>query len=713
MTRRRLLFFLIIIAAALCSYASCITGEFVFDDIPLIVENHLIKDVGNIPEILGLTGKLPYYRPVRMVSYALDYRLFGLDPRGYHVTNIVLHLATAWLVFLVVLHLARDDIIALSAALLFTVHPVNTESVAYISGRRDLLSTLFYMLGFYLFLRYRATRKALLYPGIIAAFLLALGSKEMAATLPAVFLTYDIVVHFNKTSISRSLSHMLVRLFAAAGTVVRKYALFYAPFVIAACAFLYFKAVVHPPSHGLTYYGGHVWTNFFTVARVIVHYLKLFLVPVTLNADYSFNAFPVTLSVWDIRAWGACAIVSACIWWAIKMLGHSRMLFFALMWFFITLLPVCHIIPHHELLAERYLYLPGIGIFFLGSTLVYNLVHTKSPRVFVALVLIIAVLFSARTVKRTGDWENGRTLWEKTVITAPGCARAWNNLGSEYYKENNHEKAQHCYDRAITIKQDYPDPYHNLGNIAADQNRFDKAIDFYKKAYTYAHPGIKPRLLNSWGVLYNRTGKIDIAEHLFLRALAHDPFFSEALSNLAAVLLSKGRYPAARKALIRALNRDPLSFEAYNNLGVLYKKEGNFSMAAAAFETAIRLNPDFMEAHYNRGNAFKAQGLYDQALHSFHHCLSLNPDRKKQALIYTNMGSIYIKKGTYDTAIQSLDRALACDPRLALPHLNLASIYLYRKKSPEKALFHLKKTLELDPDIAQAEAVRKKIARLQ
>jgi dolichyl-phosphate-mannose--protein O-mannosyl transferase len=150
--------FLVLICFSLLAfllYANSLKNEFVFDDIPLIVKNYQIRQLANIPELLGLGRTGSYYRPLRIVSYAIDYHFFQLNPQGYHLSNILLHSITAWLVFLALYSLSNNYTIALAAALLFIVHPIQTDSVTYLAGRRDILSSLFYLLGFYLFIRYR------------------------------------------------------------------------------------------------------------------------------------------------------------------------------------------------------------------------------------------------------------------------------------------------------------------------------------------------------------------------------------------------------------------------------------------------------------------------------------------------------------------------------------------------------------------------------
>ena len=199
---------LVILALTLLSYANSVRNQFVFDDIYLIATNPHIKGVQRIPNLLGFGKQKVFYRPVRTVTYALDYTLNknlwhffggyegydkGLNPLGFHISNIAYHLITSLLVFLVIGRLAGSPRIAFFAASLFALHPVHTDSVTYLSGRRDILCALFFLAGFYFFLCYRKTAHFKFVIATFLAYLLSLGSKEMGVTLPALFLGYDFV----------------------------------------------------------------------------------------------------------------------------------------------------------------------------------------------------------------------------------------------------------------------------------------------------------------------------------------------------------------------------------------------------------------------------------------------------------------------------------------------------------------------------------------
>ena len=707
--------FLVLICFSLLAfllYANSLKNEFVFDDIPLIVKNYQIRQLANIPELLGLGTTGSYYRPLRIVSYAIDYHFFQLNPQGYHLSNILLHSITAWLVFLTLYSLSKNFTIALAASLLFIVHPIQTDSVTYLAGRRDILSSLFYLLGFYLFIRYRKKPTVLLLSAIFLSYALAVSSKEMAVTLPALCFVYDFMESYAalpkiKTNAQDPLLKRIVVCMLQLG---KRRVFFYSILLLGAAAFTYYKVAVMPPSLHPGYYGGTWATNFLTVSRIIMYYLKLLLFPITLNADYSYNAFPLTTYLLDFKAWASVLALCVIFWAGIKAFRYNRLITFSLAWFFITLLPVCHIIPHHELMAEHYLYLPSIGLFFLAGVTLYTWCRQKPPYLFFLIAGLLMVIFSMRTVDRNRDWKNAFTLWEKTIKTAPDCARALNNIGVEYYKLGEYDKARESYIKSLLLKPDFPDPYHNLGNMLADKKLFDLAIKCYQKAYSLCRPGDGKEILNSCAIACRSRGDLNDAKWLFSLALNCGPPYAEAHSNLGTVLLAEGNHDQALAELNKAVKIDPDVPEYHNNLGTVFRKTGLPAKAEQEFREAIRLNPDFMEAHNNLGNVLKDQGLYREAIDEFRRCIELKPD---SAEVFTNLGIVYRKADLIREAIDAFKQAIELNPALSLPHLQLALIYLSSEKDNEKALFHLKKTLELEPSLPQADSIRTKIAELE
>jgi len=659
----------LVMLVTLASYSNSLRNQFVFDDELVIVNNPRVRGVEKIPGLLGFGNKKAQYRPLRTISYAIDYTLnqklwkhlgryegwdAGLNPLGYHLANYVYHLLTTWLVFLVVFRLAASYRIAFLAAALFALHPVHTDSVTYISGRRDILVTLFYLAGFYYFLRYRQTGKVTFIIAALLSYLLSLGSKEMGVTLPALFLCYDLITHFPENV--RSVDGAYVK--ALARTVKKVLAqsrYLYSLIFLGALSFSYYKVFITSPSYKTTYYGDSMITTFLTVGKILVHYIKLLVYPVRLNADYSFDAFPLSSSFLEPATAGAFVVLGVIGYLVLRLVITHRMAAFGVIWFFVTLLPVCHIFPHHELLAEHYLYLPSVGFCLLAGYLVDGLLENRKYRSPVyASCILVALLFSLRTADRNRDWKDAFTLWQKTVKTAPQCARAQVNLGNAHYKQGRLDESILAYKQGLTIRPQYVKGYINLGEAYLTMKKFDEAIEQQKKALALnpnsaeGHAGL--------GAAYLEKGMLDEAISELEQALAIKPYYAVAHANLCAAYQVTDRFDEAITECTRALGMNPTLTIAYINLGVAYGKKGLLDQAITEFDRALRTNPDSVDAYYYRAVAHDEKGMLDEAIADFKKALTFSPNSVNARF---KLAMVYNKKGMSDEANAQFKEAFA------------------------------------------------------
>lgn len=535
---------LAVLVAILIVYSNALQTEFVFDDHTMIVTRQSLRDSGALPAIFTSRklGGLAY-RPLRMASYWLDYRLFGLDPMGYHLSNLLLHAATS-VAALVVARRLLPFRAALFAALLFAVHPIQTESVTYISGRRDLLCGLFVLLGCYAFLRYRDQGGVRWLGFAGGAFLLGLLSKEMAVTLPLLLLAFDVV---------KAPEQGLWRRIIA--TLRRDWWLYLVP-VGAGIAFgLYIVIGLHA-SRQAEYYGGSLAMTLLTTARVFVHYLKLLVFPATLTADYSYNAFPVTTSWADPNAWLALIILGLVLLGLIRLASTNHVAAFGGLWFFIALLPVAQLIPHHELMAEHYLYLPSFGLFLMIGALMAPLSQkgTGTALAHTACLLILALL-GVRTLVRNQDWKDDLTLWTKTVQTAPEAARARDNLGRAYIRRGLDALAERQFEEAVRIKPDEPSFHDNLGLALFRQGKLADAESQLRTALQ-GNPQLVSAHMNL-GLTLLKAGRVEEAEAEFHEALRIRPTVAMAWEYLGRIRLQAGRPQEARTMIEKAIQFDP------------------------------------------------------------------------------------------------------------------------------------------------------------
>ncbi|HRZ87450.1 MAG TPA: tetratricopeptide repeat protein, partial [bacterium] len=433
-TNRRgsLILCLILVAlAAICVYANTVGSDFVWDDNGLVVDNPLIRSWSSIPRFFcqGINSRPDegsyFHRPLQMISYTLDYSLWGLRPAGYHITSILLHAAAAaavaWLAYLITGALA----LAGAAGLLFAVHPVHTEAVAYISGRADLLSALFMLLGFVSYVRWIRSRTASPLFLTLSCFALALLSKESALILPLLLLLYN--ASFKERCRWGGLS-------AIAGIALA--------YIIVRAALL---PELIPPMEKAAGAPGIVERapGFFAA---VATYLKLLVVPAGLHMEHGkkvFNSFhPLVLC-------GLSATVASLAGaWAARK--RAPLVSFAIAWFFIGLLPVSNLFRLNAYLAEHWLYVPSIG-FFLVIAAFFNGTFEKAAhkKAVVAAFCCLLVCFSCLTVLQNRYWKDPIALFTRTLLYSPGNHHVYNNLGIAYGKKGLEQDAEAMFRKAI------------------------------------------------------------------------------------------------------------------------------------------------------------------------------------------------------------------------------------------------------------------------
>jgi tetratricopeptide (TPR) repeat protein len=643
------------------------------------------------------------YRPLRWISYAIDYQFSGLNPLGYHISNIFFHVLTTLFVFFTISALVENYRVALCAALIFAVHPVHTDCVTYLSGRRDILSTLFYILGFYFFLKSRKKKRVSLLLSAFGAYLLAIASKEMAVTLPVICFFYDLIQRIpDKGSLSKRISTAINETFSS-------HKLLYITFTLLALLFTYYKVVVKSPSNKEGFYGGSFSTQLLTVVEILVYYIKLLLLPINLIADYSYNSFPLAHSLYEPSVVFAFIVLGALAYLTLRLLSADKMVAFAIIWFFVTLLPVCHIFPHHELLAEHYLYLPSFG-FVLAVALLFERMLTSAKRkqlYYVAFALVI-LLFSVRTVWRNYDWRDGFTLWTKTVKTVPNCVRALNNLGIEYFNKNRFKDAKILYQRAAQIQPVYGKAYYNLGNLYRAQKQYKEAMQMYKKAAQLNPKNF--RVHNNLGNAYAMLKRYDQAIDEYKLALKLKPRYAEAHNNLGNVYRSKGNTDLAISHYLKAIVTNNVYVDAYYNLGIVYKDLRQYEKAIGIFTHLLTINSSHLPSRKVLGSLYAEMGQYDDALFHFKKAADLQPASPDT---FKNLGRVYSKKGDYPQAVIMFERALSLGYKGSELYLALGSIYLEKLGEKQKALHYFKKWLERAPDHPDSERVSKIISTLE
>jgi tetratricopeptide (TPR) repeat protein len=461
----------ILLALLVClSLGVSLFGGFVWDDAPLIVDNSLIKSPSGISRILTSgfweTGDRhdrfrSFFRPVVSLSYALDYAVWGLRPAGFHLTNLLLHFLCCWLVYRICLAESVPQWAALAGAALFAVHPVHVESVAWISGRTDLLCALF-LLASFIFAR-REGRRTLSIS--LALFALALFSKEMAATLP-------LLVFFD-------------RLLSRGGVKENLRPAFFKAWPYLAVLGLYLAVRWLVLAHGSAQifemsFASYTATALFVVAR----YLMLLICPVGLDAHYPYEPLGGLLIPIALLA----TLMLAVVFVATRPLSRNspRGLYW-LGWIFLSLVPVLAFGRFGDvLMADRFLYIPSVGVAALVALSLRVLACGERPflsgRQVVAAVVVLLVLFGSLSVRRSLVWRNDYTLFSDMARTSPHSALVRGNLGSALYRRGEYGRAVEEFKAAIALSPSYSLAYHNLAAALEREGRLEEALPLLERA---------------------------------------------------------------------------------------------------------------------------------------------------------------------------------------------------------------------------------------
>ena len=623
--RSRFFSVFLLLCVTFLAYHNSFRGSWHFDDEKAILENPRIKHAENIPKLLTR-----YYlsRGVLQATFALNYCLGGTDVFGYHLFNLILHMSVVVLLYLTLCELTSMSTyssflrryLPLASALIFAVHPVNTETVTYIVSRSSLLTTFFYILGFFLFIkavrpgRKPHTKMALL-AGCGLAFLLGAGTKEIIITLPAmcvVYLYYFVAEDRNPLKFVMRYKWQFSGLASLAGAY-----LIYRHFHGGIIASI-------PDAAVRSFY-----VNFLTEMNVIVrYYLVRLFVPVGLNIDPDFPISNSILEPWTFFS----AIVLACmVYIAVGTFGKERVLSFGLVWFLVAISPTSSFIPLLDVAAEHRLYLPGLGFSIVLAYLILKVttwkaadLRARAKLTFGALGAVVLALCIG-TIRRNEVYESPLALWTDTVKKSPNKARPHNNLADSYEKLGRLDEALEEY-RLIIEKIDphYMRAYYGMGNVYLKRGQLKEAVRYYHKALKMK-PGFAPAY-NNLGIAYDDLGMYDEAIAAYKRALEIDPNFVRAYNNLAIVYAKKGIYGEALSAIRRALELDPGYTVGYVNLGKLHMMMGKYGQAERALRRALELKPDFAYAYGLLGNVYLGMREKERAISCFRKALELDPD---------------------------------------------------------------------------------------
>lgn len=453
----------LIIIVTLAVYAVSLANGFVLDDEAIIVKNPQTLSLRSIPDVLLSPDVIkPYYRPLNRASYLLDYQLAGLNPAWYHAVGIMVHLGNAILLFLVASRLMADRGAALTAALLFAVHPVNSEAVNFISTRNTLLAGFFSLASLLAFLRAREQGRR--WP-ILSALLFFCGllSKETGLMLMGVFALYTIVPlpgdsHSPKTAgrFASLLPHLLVTILYFA---MRSYSL---------------QGMV-----GTSVAADGLLSRLAMNYHIIPQYLGLLLFPADLTIFHTVPKGGLFTPPWFLPAWVALVVA---VWLILR--SRNRAAQFGLAWIAINYIPISNIVPiPSDPITERFCYLPAIGFFIMAGAAVARTRSTgKGEQAMRIAVAALIVASAAVTVQRNREWKDYYSLFASGVRNDPGSAEAHYNLGTVLQSRGDLAAARREWEESLRLDPANSDALIQMGTLAASEGDLQRAEQYYQDA---------------------------------------------------------------------------------------------------------------------------------------------------------------------------------------------------------------------------------------
>ena len=705
--RQDVLAFLVLGLLVVVSYLpAMLWGGFVWDD-RIITNAEPVQEVSGLWQIWfspSAIGEEGHYWPLVYTTFWLEHKLWGYAPAGYHVVNVLLHLANVLLLWHLLRRLAVPG--AWVVAAVFAVHPLHVESVAWVIERKDVLSGLFYLAAVLAWMRLVEQPNSRRYAWSLALYTAAMLSKSIAITLPAAFLIW----HWWKQGRVTSVDLLRVVPFCVVGLVIT-------------VGDLSFYQSMEPLSLGYS-----LAERTLIAARTLWFYAGKLLWPSELAVIYP---------LWDIRvadplAWGyliaAVALVVA-LWHFRPQLGRGPLagaLFFA-----VTLSPVLGFVDYgymqFSFVADRFQYIAGIGVLAVvigmaayGVGRLSDLWQKGSLGVAVVALVVLGML----TWEQVNIWRNSETLNRHIIALNPQARSAHLNLGILLYNQARYEEALNVARVAVEQRPDYSKTHAYLGAILNELGRFEEAEPHLRHAIAL-NPQEKNAHFNLGNVLYEQ-GRYEEAVGVARVAVEQRPDFAEAHTTLGMTFAALGRFEEAEPHLRRAIALQPNEATAHSNMGIVLFYLGRSDEALQHFDQALSLDPTLEEARANRELAQTAvlrpassqtaeryflmgaaaeENSQPEAEEYYMRAVEIDPHHTKAI---RGLAHLRVEQQRYDEALKLFQRLIDIDPSDAVAHGNRGIVFSYLGRYDE-ALQSFDQALSLDPTMKSARTYREAV----
>jgi len=636
------------------SFFPCVHNNILHWDDPAHLTNNLHIRQLSIKNLIAIfsTPVMLVYAPLTILSFAIEFHFFQFNPFIYHVNNLILHLGVSGLIFLFLLRIGFSMRVAFLSTLIFAVHPTRVESVAWITERKDVLYAFFYVGALHHYWSYLQSRRKRYFIFALMGGLLSILSKPMAWSLPLILLLCD---WFYGRKMQKDV-------------LWEKLAFVSYMFPIACITLL-----VTLNSAGHTLFQGVLllsWSFSF--------YIQKFIFPVNLNTIYGIPQ-PVR---YVNPAINYSLFVNLVFWGLVIYFRKHRKVLFGALFFVSTIFLVLksHDVPGVNFVADRYMYMPALGLSIVVSYAIDRLLRFLRKHKFCFYTIygltVIGILFlCVSTYRLTQVWKSDLSLWSYVCRLSPDNPIAFANRGTAYHQMGQSDLALKDFNRALELDQEHVAAYNNRGVIYLERNNYESALNDLNRAVA-----LKPDYTQAFfnrGRLYAQKNDYDAALKDFHKAIELNPYFMPAYMAKANLFISYHQYHKALEDYQKVLSFDPYNNKAFSMQAHILNHLQDFDALIDLYTQFIKTFPQNVKGYNLRGIAYTLKGEYGQAKKDFNHALKINPSN---AEAYNNRGNIYFHLGDLKQAFEDFHTAIKYNPRYMEAYNNLGNMYLLKRQ---------------------------------
>lgn len=681
-------FVLIIIFITALSFSTAINNEFTsWDDNYYVVNNRYIKDFSKEgitklwTERTGLGGTR-----LTLTSYMLDFKLWRLNPKLYHAENVLWHILNSVLLFFLIARLIKDRKVAFVTAILFAIHPMHVESVAWIAERKDVLYTFFLLLCFHSYIYYIQAKKPLVkglyWLAFTLCFFLSWHSKFTAVIIPPLLFLIDYILR-RRFTIWLIIEKLPILVF----TISEVYRIAFGAY--ARMDFHGKKLVVS----GHKTYRYSFFEKSLMASYALMFYLFRFIMPVKLSAIVPYpvrsqGAFPTEYYL----AFGLAIVVLIGIAvFLFRIKKNRREYIFGFLFFLISISIFLHFVSIKGVVvvADRYTYVPYIGLSFMLGIFLSKLKNDKLKHLLWGGFALLVIVFSVSTFQRNKVWKDDISLFSNVLKNNPNVLEALNNRGNAYNYKGQFELAIEDFNRGLEIQPDYKNFYNNRAQSYFLLDSLELALKDLDKAIKL-DPGYLDAYINKGQVLFSMED-YDYAVRVFSRAIRMAPYRALLYLSRAESYLKLDLSDEALADFQKAAEVHPRSYQAFYELGRWYSRNMDFQQALFHLEKARELNPLHPDIYNELGNVYNQSQEFKKAREELNMAIEISPFL---AMAYNNRGISRFHLGEADSALTDFDKAIQIDTAFAQAYSNRGNLYASQAKF-EQALEDYSKAIAL------------------